>query len=170
MEVLNKKERIRAFLLFLLLFVVTIAMIVFTIFFDFQLPWQQNQLLKTENDQISVEFDFQQAYKQKMFKAKDLLDSMNLPGQNSYYMEQLVGSELIEMQKSIPEDSLLHDDMYDHIITLYTDMLEDKKTLRDLKDAELTISELKQNLEVYKIELESARSDLEVLEKLNRAK
>ncbi|MTI31845.1 type VI secretion system TssO [Xanthovirga aplysinae] len=170
MEVLNKKERIRAFLLFLLLFIITMAMVVLAIFFDFQLPLEQNKLLKAENQRISKEIDFQLKYKEHMFKTKHLLDSINLEGQNSSYLQQLVGAELIDMQKITQNEPQVNGDMYDLIISLYLDILEDKKKLRELKNANNTITELKENLETYKTELESARKNLLVLENLNRAK
>ena len=41
MEVLNRKERLRAFLLFLLLLIITLFIVNGAVYFDYYLPWKE---------------------------------------------------------------------------------------------------------------------------------
>mgnify|MGYP006203762327 CR=1 FL=1 len=57
MDILNKKERFNAFMLFLLMFFITTGVLIAAIFFNFKLPLKENDVLKNENDKKS-HFDF----------------------------------------------------------------------------------------------------------------
>ena len=66
MDILNKKERTSAFLLFLLMFIITTGVLFFAVFFNYRLPLKENEVLKNENDKILAEFNFQKKFSEKI--------------------------------------------------------------------------------------------------------
>lgn len=75
-QVLNAQERTQAFLKFLLFFVITVAVILFAVFFDFQMPTVQNKSLKEEVYIQRQQDANQERFANKMELTVALLDSM----------------------------------------------------------------------------------------------
>ena len=98
-----------------------------------------------------------------MEKVKGMIDSLDVPGQNTEYLNQLIGKDLAEMQKSIPrKDSTYKYDMYSNVVNLFLDIQNMKADLRELKDAENTIEEYKNALEKTKQEFKQLERDLRI--------
>lgn len=157
----NIKERRNSFLKFLLLFLITSATIVTAIFFTFRLPLKENNVLKAQAIRIDTELRFQNSFSNGMDNVKNMLDSLDVPGQNVEYLNQLIGKNLAEMQKSIPrKDSTYKYDMYSNVVNLFLDIQDMKADLRELKDAENTIEEYKEALEKSNREFKQLERDL----------
>ena len=157
----NIKERRNSFLKFLLLFLITSATIVTSVFFTFKVPLKENNILKAQAKKIDKEIRFQNSFSNGMNNVKKMLDSLDVPGQNTEYLNQLIGKDLAEMQKSIPrKDSTYKYDMYSNVVNLFLDIQDMKADLRELKDAENTIEEYKEALEKTKQELKESERDL----------
>lgn len=155
----NLKERRNSFLKFLLLFLITTATVVTAVFFTFKIPVKENTMLKERAKVFSKEMKFQNSFFNSMKKVKGLIDSLDVPGQNVSYLNSLISKDLVELQKSIPrKDSTFKYDMYSNVVKLYVDIQDMKGKLRDLKDAESTI-------EQYKEELEKTQQDFKQLER-----
>lgn len=155
----NVKERRNSFLKFLLLFLITTATVVTAVFFTFKIPVKENTMLKERAKVFSKEMKFQNSFFNSMKKVKGLIDSLDVPGQNVSYLNSLISKDLVELQKSIPrKDSTFKYDMYSNVVKLYVDIQDMKGKLRDLKDAESTI-------EQYKEELEKTQQDFKQLER-----
>lgn len=155
----NTKERRNSFLKFLLLFVATTATLITAIFFTFKVPVKENNLLKDQAKRIKKELEFQGDFYTRMNKVKNMLDSLDVPGQNVSYLNQLIGKDLAEMQKSIPrKDSTYKYDMYTNVVDLYVQIQDMKNKLHKLKDAESTIEE-------YKVTLDKCEQDFKQLER-----
>lgn len=155
----NVKERRNSFLKFLLLFLITTATVVTAVFFTFKIPVKENTMLKERAKVFSKEMKFQNSFFNSMKKVKGLIDSLDVPGQNVSYLNSLISKDLVELQKSIPrKDSTFKYDMYSNVVKLYVDIQDMKGKLRDLKDAENTI-------EQYKEELEKTQQDFKQLER-----
>lgn len=150
----NLKERRSRFLKFILLFLLTVATIMALVFFNFRVPKKENSLLKTQAKSIKKEMEFQNDFSKKMKILRNMIDSLDIPGQNISFQKSLINSRLVDLQKTIPtKDSTYRYDMYTGIVKIYSDFVESKDKLRDLKEAESTIAE-------YKDELESCRKNL----------
>lgn len=159
----NIKERRNSFLKFLLLFLITSATIVTAIFFTFKVPLKENNSLKSQAIRINKELVFQNSFSKSMDKVKGMIDSLDVPGQNVEYLNQLIGNNLADMQKSIPrKDSTYKYDMYSNIVNLFLDIQDMKGDLRELKDAENTIEEYKEALEKTKQEFKQLERDLRI--------
>ncbi|MGB0879731.1 MAG: type VI secretion system TssO [Polaribacter sp.] len=157
----NIKERRNSFLKFLLLFLITSGTIVTAIFFTFKVPVKENNTLKAQAKKINTEIIFQNSFSNKMKKVRGMIDSLDVPGQNTEYLNQLIGKNLAEMQKSIPtKDSTYRYDMYSSVVNLFLDIQDMKEDLSELKDAENTIEEYKEALEKSEQENKQLRRDL----------
>ena len=157
----NTKERRNSFLKFLLLFVITIAIIVTSVFFTFKIPVKENSILKAQADKIKKEIIFQNTFSKEMSKVNKLIDSLDVPGQNISYQNTLISSKLVDMQKSIPrKDSTFKYDLYSNIIGMYVDIQDMKGRLRDLNNSEIIIEEYKEAIEKSKKEYKELERDL----------
>ena len=107
MEVLNKKDRWIAFLLFISLFTLTVIIIVTSIFFNYQLPWRENYELRKENTAIINEFRYQEKFENQMEILKKYIDSIDMPNHDMYYYQQKAIDMVIKMEQNIPgKDSI----------------------------------------------------------------
>ncbi|MFD0992974.1 type VI secretion system TssO [Tenacibaculum geojense] len=155
----NTKERRNSFIKFLLLFLLTTATIVTAVFFTFKVPVKENNILKTQAKNFDKEIQFQSEFSNRMRNIKKLVDSLDVPGQNVQYINQLIGKDLAELQKSIPnKNSAYKHDMYYDVVNLYLEIQNMKGKLSKLKNAEETIEE-------YKIALEKAKEEYKTLER-----
>ena len=157
----NLKERRNRFLKFILLFLLTVSTIVALVFFNFRIPKKENNLLKTQAKAIKKEMAFQNEFTKKMKSLRNMIDSLDIPGQNISFQKSLINSKLVELQKTIPtKDSTYRYDMYTSIVKLHSDFVEAKDRLRDLKEAESTIAEYKDELETCRKNLTQTERDL----------
>ncbi len=143
----NLKERKKSFLKFLLLFIFTVLAIVLAVFFTFKVPIEENKLLKSQSISFDEELKFQKKFSTKITETKKLLDSLDVPGTNTKYINELVSKNLAELQKTIPEKSDYDHDMYYQIVNMMVGTQNMKGRLWELKDAESTIEEYKEALD-----------------------
>ena len=164
----NSKERRNSFLKFLALFLFTVAMVVTAVYFNFKVPNKENQILKAQALNIKKEMDFQNNFNKEMSTVKNMIDSMDVPGQNISYQNSLISTKLVDMQKMIPtKDSTYRYDMYTNIVGLYIELQETKDRLRSLEDAESTIQEYKEAFEKCKDDYKEVERELYILRRSN---
>ncbi|MFD0862852.1 type VI secretion system TssO [Sungkyunkwania multivorans] len=154
----NSKERRNSFLRFMLLFLITTALIVVTFFFDFnRVPLKENKVLRTESEMIEKELAFQKKFSDGMVDIKELIDSLDVPGQNIAYLNTVINSKIVDLQKSIPQkDSTYRYKMYNNIIDSYIDIQGYKEELRNYEDTDKIISQYKEELDRTRQELNEA--------------
>ena len=153
----NSKERRISFLKFLVLFVVTVATILAAFYFDFKVPAKENETLRKEYASHITEKTFQNGFYDEMKGLKQMIDSLDIPGQNVSYQNQLISAEIVDIQNKIPVTNA-HYDMNMSIIQLYVELQTAKEKLNELRDAEGIIQE-------YKAELDKCREELKHLER-----
>ena len=99
----NSKERRNSILKFALLFVITTTLIVLAFFFDFsRVPLKENAVLRERSVSIEREVKFQEKFSSEMINIRSLLDSLDTPGQNTQYINALINSNIVDLEKSIP--------------------------------------------------------------------
>lgn len=170
MRVLNKQERLSAFLWFLLFFIVTVGLFVLAIFFNFQVPSRENAELRKELATFRQEQAFQGEFLGKLDRVRNNLDSINLPNQNANYMDQVIAQDLVSMRNSIPKDAVTHYGLYANIIQNCLLLQQSKQQLRGLSNAQQSIAELKEKISDLNKELENARSELDYNRQLMRSR
>ena len=170
MRVLNKQERTSAFLWFLLFFVVSVGLFVLAIFFNYQVPAKENDDLRKQLTSFRQEQAFQGDFLQRMEKVKNNLDSVNLPGQNANYMDQVVAQDLVTMRNSIPKESVTHYGLYNNVIQNLLSIQQGKQQMRGLQNAQQTIAELKEKIADLNRELETTRNELDYNRQIMRSR
>ncbi|MCG8697642.1 MAG: type VI secretion system transmembrane protein TssO, partial [Bacteroidales bacterium] len=83
MKPTNTKERTQAKVRFLLFLVVTMALVIAAIFFDYQIPEKENKLLRTNMKKNNELLAAEEAFANQMRSVKGLLDSMDIEGVNA---------------------------------------------------------------------------------------
>lgn len=161
MKPINNTERKKSFLKFLLLFLVTVFAVIFAIYFNYEIPAKENQILRDQAKVIEEDLKFQNSFYSQMETVKNLIDSLDVPGQNSSYQNSLISTKLVELQKAIPtKDSTYRYDMYMSIVKLHAELQESKSELKSLKEAKTRIEEYKTALDKCKADLKQTERDL----------
>ncbi|CAL1517095.1 type VI secretion system TssO [Chitinophaga sp. MM2321] len=161
MQVLNKQERTTSFMWFLLFFLITVALFVVAVFFNYQVPARENASLRKELSTFRQEQAFQAEFLQKLDKVKRNLDSINLPNQNANYMDQVIAASLADMRNSIPKEAVTHYGLYDNVVQNCLSLQQTKQQLRELQHAQQDIAGLKEQVMDLNSKLESKSRDLD---------
>lgn len=168
MDILNKKERTSAFLLFLLMFFVTTGVLFFAIFFNYRLPLKENEVLKNENDKILAEFNFQKKFSEKIEHIGILIDSLDKSPESFQFIEQNISFELVELKEKIPVDSDQSLKLYDNVILTITQLVNSKKLLLQVNDSKKEIDMLNTQIKAYEEENKDLLRDLRLAQQLSR--
>lgn len=168
MDILNKKERTSAFLLFLLMFIITTGVLFFAIFFNYRLPLKENEVLKSENDKILAEFNFQKKFSEKIEHIGVLIDSLDKSPESFQFIEQNISFELVDLKEKIPADSDQSLKLYDNVLITITDLVNTKKLLLQVNDSKKEIDMLNQQLKLYEEDNKELLRDLKLATQLNR--
>lgn len=160
MDILNKKERNSAFLLFLLMFVITTGVLIFALFFDFRLPLKENEVLKTENEKIIKEYNFNKVFTEKIEYVGKLIDTIEIKPQQYTYYEGKITRELSNLQKSA--DSIEGSRLYGNVIFNMKRLVESKKISTESNDSQGAIDKLTEKNETLKTENRQLGYDLTV--------
>lgn len=169
MEALNKQERRKAFWKFLAFFLITILFVTGAVYINFQIPVEENEVLRSKYEQLNNEIEFQTDFAENIRDVKITLDSINQSGQNVMYLEQVVSTKLAGVKESVPEnDSLRQHKLYDYMIQTMLALQESKRKLRDLRESQNLIGDYQQNIERYKETLEQTQRDLDICRQLSQ--
>ena len=167
MEILNKKERTSAFLLFLLMFVITTGTLIAAIFFNYKLPLKENEVLKAENEKILNEFNFQKGFSEKIEHISKLVDSLDKAPESFQFIEQGITFELVKIKDKIPTESEQSLRLYDNYIMTVTDLVNTKKQLLQVNDSKKDIEMLNSQLKAYEDDNKDLTRQLELERQLN---
>ena len=161
----NSKERRNSIFKFSLLFLFTIALIVTAFFFDFnRIPLKENSVLRELSASVEKEMEFQEKFSNDMKDIQSLIDSLDIPGQNRQYINALINSRIVELQKSIPkEDSTYRYDMYTNIVNTYVNIQSLKSKLNEYEGVDDRLEEYKEELDKVRQELNEANRYLDAL-------
>jgi hypothetical protein len=161
----NSKERRNSIFKFSLLFIFTVALIIITFFFDFdKVPLKENSVLREQSKAIKTELLFQEKFSSEMMVIRSLLDSLDTPGQNIQYINALINSKIVDLQKSIPEkDSTYRYNMYNSIVKSFVDLQGLKTKLKEFEDVDIKLGEYEEELERVNQELDKANQYLDAM-------
>ncbi len=158
----NSKERRNSFFKFFLLFLFTVATIIFAIYFNYKVPTQENTILKQKFKLVEKDLEFQKEFTEEMNSIKTLMDSLDVPGTQKAYINSLISKKLVDLQTMIPtKDSTYKYDMYKSIVHLNIDIQKYKGRLFELRDAEEKIKECTDLLEKCNNNYDQALRDLD---------
>ncbi len=166
MEILNKKERTNSFLLFLLMFVVTVGILFTAFFFSYKLPWKENTVLRAENQKIRYEFLYQKTFIKDLEKVDKLIDSLENTKEGYFFLEQSINADLIDIKSEIPKDSLDDKSMYENLILTYKKLMDAKRDLKQVENAKNEIDDLNEQLSETEKEIGQLEKALELSQRL----
>ena len=113
---------------------------------------------------IEREVKFQEKFSSEMINIRSLLDSLDTPGQNTQYINALINSKIVDLQKSIPkEDSTYRYDMYNSIVKSFVDLQGYKTKLKEYDDVEEQLMQYEEELDRVNKELEKANRYLDAI-------
>ena len=162
MEVLNKQERQKAFIAFLIAFVLTFSVMLIAVSFNFYMPKAENKLLKAENEMMKREYDYQTNFSVKVDSIRMTIDSINSPKVDNDFQQRLANVMIANMYQKIPKDTTENKKLYNNIILAYKNIIDYKKKIRSLTHNSHLIDSLNQSAKTYKEELEKVSRDLDV--------
>jgi GTP1/Obg family GTP-binding protein len=141
MDILNKKERYSAFIMFLVMFLITTGILIFALFFNYKLPLKENEVLRKENELMNKQFNFQKKFSSEFGKVTKMLDSMRKNPERAVYIEQNISEKLGDLNKEIPEDTL-SSVFYQRVILSIQDLVNSKKDMLQVTDSKGKIEQL----------------------------
>ncbi|RAV29770.1 type VI secretion system TssO [Sinomicrobium soli] len=170
MEILNKRERISAFLLFLLMLVITVGVLIFAVFFNYQLPWKENEALKQENDRIMNEYYYQDTFSAKLDELTASIDSLDRAEDGFQFLEQTINLELAKLKEGVPVDKEAYKQtlMYDNVILNLKGFVNAKRKLQLLRTSEEEINDLKAQISDYEDIINDLKKQLELCKQLSK--
>jgi hypothetical protein len=154
MDILNKKERLSAFLLFLLMFFITTAVLIAALFYNFKLP-------------MKVQFAFQKQFSEKIEEITTMVDSLDKAPESFQFIEQKINFELVALNEKIPADTDQELKVYDNTILIIKNLVNAKKMLLQGNDSKKEIDLLNNQIKSYEEENKDLIRDLEMLRQLN---
>ena len=167
MEVLNKKERTSSFLLFLLMFLITVGLLFTAFFFSYKLPWKENEVLRTQNKKLQYEFLYQKKFITSLKNIDKQIDSLDIVNEGYFFVERSIIKDLINLRGEIPKDSLDNRSMYENLILTYNKLVDAKRDLKQVKNARDNIKELEKEVEQYQSDVNTLNTALELCKRLN---
>ncbi|WJS92809.1 type VI secretion system transmembrane protein TssO [Flavobacterium johnsoniae] len=162
MEVLNKKERQKAFYAFLCAFIITFIVMFSALAFNLYLPTAENKILKAENEMMKREYDYQTSFSIKIDSVRMTIDSINSPKVDNDFQQRLANVMVANIYQKIPKDTTDNKRLYNNIILAYKNIIDYKKQIRSLTHNAHLIDSLNQSAKTYKEELEKVSRDLDV--------
>jgi len=168
MEVLNKKERMSSFLLFLLMFLITVGLLFTAFFFSYKLPWKENAVLRAENQKLQYEFKYQKEFIKGLEIVDKQIDSLDSVKEGYFFLEQSINVDLIDLKSEIPKDSLDDGSMYENLILTYKKLVDAKRDLKKIEDANMDIRDLQEQVAEYEKEIKKLNTALELSRRLGR--
>lgn len=159
-QVLNAKERTQAFWKFLLFFLIAVSAIILCVFFYYQVPKKQNAILKEKTDQYQKHTTSEEKFTAAMLDANVLLDSLDKPGANVVYLNQLIAGKLAVMTDLHNADASRQSQIFLNIMSKYQ---EAKTKLIGLKDVSTQLEKVKNDYNQCNTQLEQARNTISIL-------
>ena len=112
MEALNKKERSDTFASFLVFYLISVALLLLAVFFAYQVPEKENELLRNKLKKYDRDFTFMNYFSQELDQSKILLDSMIIDNTNSMSFKARIQNKIEHLQKKLDTDSLIDKKVY----------------------------------------------------------
>ncbi|MEO6843525.1 MAG: type VI secretion system TssO [Ginsengibacter sp.] len=146
MQPKNKSERTKAFLNFILLFVVSIAIILTTVFFSIQVPVKQANNLSKKMYQVEKERASTNNFFFKMSEIIEMLDSIN-NSNNPELLDIQITQKIGDLLTKVNSDSsLLYNKLlYEKIAASMIDLQKTKASVRKATKTENDVKVLQDN-------------------------
>lgn len=164
-QVLNSKERNEAFLKFLLFFVITAALLITAVFFNFRLPLKENRKMQ-ERLTIQGEREMkQQLFVQHMGKAMLWLDSLEKNPLNKDRIEMELTSNVTSMSSLQLKDGSIFASFNDAVVKNMLELKQQKLQMIKMVDKVNSVTDLERDLRNCRADLEQRTRDLDLMQR-----
>ncbi len=153
MQALNTKERNDAYASFLVFFLITIALLLLAVFFAYQVPFKENERMRTQLKRYEHENEFMNSFLTKMTETKGLLDSVNLPGAQAPVIDGKISDQIKQMGSLVSGDSIRDKRIYENTIQAIIGLQEAKTLLRNASTTESNLGSVQQQLNDLRMQL-----------------
>jgi hypothetical protein len=150
----NQEERKKAFMNFLLFFMLTIGVILTSVFFSFKVPLKENDQLRAEALRMDNERVILSQFETKMQQTMTMLDTLNESGSKIAINDAQITSNIRELS-AIISDSITAHGFYRGLIANLSNVQLLKQQLRDSNNKDndeaqmkATITRLQDQLQV----------------------
>lgn len=157
MQPLNKSIRKKTFSNFLLLFLLCIAIIITTIFFSFQAPLKQNDLLLKESRSYVKDKEFSRSFMAEMSNIAGMLDTINTKATKPDLLDGSITEGIKRLNAKIEVESAPDKDFYNNMVFLLSDIQSAKKQLRENTGKDQNVDALRQQIESLNSSLDAAK-------------
>lgn len=159
MEVLNRKERTSALILFLIMFVIAVGVLMTAIFFSNKLPYKEIGKLRKENRENRFEINYQKDFTDQLGILNKMVDSLAGDIYNGI-LRRNITNELADIGDRIEKDSLKNKGVYLRMLDIYTIHMRAIDRLKEQQECKDEIEELKEKIDDYKEKIDDLESDL----------
>jgi uncharacterized protein YlxW (UPF0749 family) len=141
---LNQKEHNQAFVKFFIFFLITLAMAVSALYFNFQVPKKELAILRERSDLLRNQQINQEKYKRQLSDVMKVFEKLDSSGSKAMIESELRPKLDLLNEAARIDDSTSVTKMNLVITTLVNKYKDAKFSLFDLKDFEQEIAKLKQ--------------------------
>ena len=159
MQPINTNDRKRAFINFLLLFLLCIIIITATIFFSIQVPFKQNEQLRRELRTVTREREFSSDFTTQMADIAGMLDTINTKALKPDLLDGRITESIKRLNLKIDADSASDKTMYRSVVFILSDIQTAKKQLRDMTGKDLNADDLRKQIEGLNSTLDAAKME-----------
>jgi len=149
----NRRQRTKAFFNFLMFFVITIGIVITSVFFSFQVPLKENDKLRQQLDTVEAEKVSLQAFQMIMQETTNLLDSVNQAA-NPFRIENRIQNNIKLMTAKVDDAPTSLKGIFNQIIDNMTNLETAKQQVRsantntvDLEKKDQQIRDIQQRLD-----------------------
>ena len=130
-QILNSQEKNQAFLKFLLLFAVTIALVFLATYYNYKVPVKENEWLHSQIDIKQIAEANQQKFVDKMNEAVILLDQLSENNADSQLINSKLGALLGAMHELEGDEKTLYGKMNKAIVVKFSELKDARKDIND---------------------------------------
>jgi Na+/phosphate symporter len=128
----NVQARRKAFVNFLILFIISAGIIITTFFFSIRVPFRQNAQLRQQVNANEKEKDFSKKFTNRMFSITAMLDSFSNKVINPEILSNTITGRINELSAMVESDSVYNKDLYRNIVLSLSNLRDTKKQVRDI--------------------------------------
>ena len=157
MQPINKNERKKAFINFLLLFLLCIVIITVTIFFSIQVPFKQNDQLLREMRSVTKDREFSTTFMTEMSAIAGMLDTINSKTLKPDLLDGQITESIKKLNLKIDAESTNDKTFYTSIVFILSDIQSAKKQLREITGKDTDADQLRKQIDALNSNLDAAR-------------
>ncbi len=173
MDILNKRERNKSFLLFLVMFLIAVGTLIFALFFNFRMPLKENEVLREQNDKITKQFEFSKKFSTDYEYTVKLIDSMKLNPEKQPLYEAKIDAkmkDLIELEKDFNkelDDKDYESSLYSLVIGNLSSLIQARKEANSSSNSQDDIRRVEDKLAACEREKNEYIRQITLLNKQN---